>query len=200
MATPEQIAVWEALAEHFLDSETRHDIPGTALVCLNAGLTAAQAFDVWRWEITPVVGGNLWSVAGEWGCWDRAWLVERIEAVRARARRPGPLAHLLYRCQVHFNHRIWTAIERCMGILSAAPPEDRNRLEADLSWLAAHYFDFCGKPLAADADRVRLRALYDGSFLPLFRCIVFKDKITGESEAVCHARVLAALEPRDTEG
>jgi hypothetical protein len=53
--------VWEGLANQFLDTETRHFIPGLALMCVEAGLSTASAFDAWAYEVTPAVFFNLWK-------------------------------------------------------------------------------------------------------------------------------------------
>lgn len=49
---PQRVDVWVAMADHFLDTETRHELPRTALACLEAGLSAAEARDVWYYEVS----------------------------------------------------------------------------------------------------------------------------------------------------
>jgi hypothetical protein len=46
---PKRIEVWVAMADHFLDTETRHDIPLTAMRCIDAGMTFSEARRVWRY-------------------------------------------------------------------------------------------------------------------------------------------------------
>jgi hypothetical protein len=162
---PLTIAVWISMADHFLDTETRHDLPLTALCCVQAGLSPAQARDVWQHEVTPAVGFNLFSVAGEWAYWDRDWLLERIQRVRSswwhrpgwqRRRWPMPLMG---------GH--WLAIERSIEFLQAVPAAAERELVArDLARLARHLFDFCPKDLAtlAEDERARLRLLYPAPF------------------------------------
>ena len=88
---PATIAIWVSMADHFLDTESRPDLPLTALSCVEAGLSAAEARAVWEHDVAPAVGLNLLSFAGEWAGWDHDWLVARIEQVRARWwNRPGP--------------------------------------------------------------------------------------------------------------
>jgi len=83
------------------------------LLCVEAGLTAESARDVWRYEVTPAVWHNSWSVAGEWGYWDTEWLIEQIESNRGRwPNRPGLLGNLIYRIRVQFGHRDWIVLER----------------------------------------------------------------------------------------
>lgn len=161
--TPELVRVWKALADHFLDTETRQDIPHAALCCLQAGLTIDQARDIWCYEVTPVVGANLWIVAGEWAAWDEPWLLEHIRKVRARRRwKPSLLSCLLYRATIHFGHGTWLAIARCMTVLMEAPPEAREPLAGELGALSRHYFDFC--PPKAEPGHPFTRALRDTLF------------------------------------
>jgi hypothetical protein len=171
--TNERVEVWIALAQHFLDSETRQDIPACAWRCLQSGLTVEQARNVWRYEVTPAVFPNIWSMAGEWGCWNRQWLVARIKAARTK---PGLLSYLLYRCQVHLVHRVWLAIERCMNVLLAAPPEGRETMAHDLSLLAGHYFDDWPRELAADAATLQRLATLRETALSVFELAAFGDE------------------------
>jgi len=108
----QRIAVWMSMADHFLDTDTTDEVPATARLCVEAGLSIDEARAIWRYEVTPALYLNIWSVAGEWACWDRGALVQRIFHTRARLR--GPLGYLLYRIRVHFNHSVWLEIESCM--------------------------------------------------------------------------------------
>src|SRR5688500_807381 len=109
-----RIEAWVAMAEHFLDTETRQEIPMTAPRCVQAGLSTEQARLVWQYEVSPAVAFNVWDIAGEWAGWDRDWLVDRIIRLRRRRLgRPGPLSWLRYRLRVHFLHDVWLSIGRC---------------------------------------------------------------------------------------
>jgi len=192
-AQVDKTAIWLDLAEHFLDTETRHLIPASAGLCVRAGLSIEAAGNIWRYEVTPAVWPNLWSVAGEWGLWERDWLTSRIQALRGRfPNRPGAFAKLIYRLRVHYNHRVWVAIAACMEEFEHTPEFERQGLERNLGWLSRHYFDFCPTPVSA-VDRVTLRSLYYTTFLRVFEPLVFRDRIDGESKVVCNARVEAAL-------
>ena len=85
--------VGDRAAAAALDTEARHAIPGTALLWVEAGADEAAVRHAWRYEVTPAVWPNLWSVAGEWAGWNGAWLEARIRAAarsrlgRARAAR-----------------------------------------------------------------------------------------------------------------
>lgn len=189
----DRTAIWVDFAEHFLDTETRHLIPASAGLCVSSGVSIDEGCDIWRFEVTPAVSPNLWSVAGEWSGWDREWLCARIAERRRRLPIRVPfVANLRYRLIVHFNHEVWPAIAACMAALERAPEARRQELVKDLTWLARHYFDL--RPgAAACADRATLSALYQGTFLPIFERMVHRDGITGESRSACHARVEGAL-------
>lgn len=161
--------VWVAFADHFLDTETRHELPLAALAAVEGGLSIAEARDSWRYEVTPVVGANLWSVAGEWAGWDEEWLVAQVtRQLRRLRRRPGFASYLGYRLTVHFCHAYWVAIERLMAALLAVEPSARVAVADDLVLLGRHYFGFVPADLGLDAPgrREQLRRLYEEVFLP----------------------------------
>ena len=138
-----RIDVWMSMAEHFLDTENRSEIPCTATLCVRSGYTIDEARDIWCYEVTPAVSFNLRVMpGGEWGCWDEEWLVKRVQARRRASRsRPGRLSRWLYRVRVDGNHGVWVAIERCMSTLLCVKPEERDELSRDLAELARRYFD-----------------------------------------------------------
>jgi hypothetical protein len=177
----ERIKVWVAMADHFLDTETRHDIPPTALRCIHAGLSTEAARLVWQYEVSPAVGFNCWDMVGEWAGWNRDWLVKRIEGLRNRwDSRPGTCRWLRYRVRVHFIHNVWVAIGRCMDALLAVPvADDRTRMSRDLTYLARHYFDFCPDDPASltAAERSRIRSLYPEPFQRIMAPAVMREEV-----------------------
>lgn len=106
----ERIAIWLSMADHFLDSDTSDQIPETAALCVRVGLTIEQARDIWCHEVSPAVSFNLYLVAGEWGAWDEAWLLERVQKIRAKPR--GAIRRFLDRSALRYE--AWRSIERCM--------------------------------------------------------------------------------------
>lgn len=193
--TEELIAVWKSMADHFLDTETRHDIPHTALLCLRAGLSVEEAHAVWLREVSPVVGANLLSVAGEWAAWDEEWLVGevRTRALRRRSRPRGrPLAKLLARLRPDLNSSVWRSVERCMRELAEAPPERRDTLAEDLCLLARHYFDIgrWSEPALADSRRERLTTLSPTLFG------ILEPVTLGDERAAARERVERVLSER----
>ncbi|HWM85816.1 MAG TPA: hypothetical protein VNO33_08255 [Kofleriaceae bacterium] len=196
---PDRRAVWLALADQFLDTETRHSIPPAALACVEAGHSAEEARDIWRYEVTPVLWLNLRVTAGEWACWNEEWLADQIARRRGRwPNRAGRLAALVYRARAGAQEVTWTAIERCIRLLAATPPASRGRTAADLGLLARLYFDFCPEDLGeiAPERRRELSQLYQAVFLPIFAPLVVPGHgapESPESARSCAARVEAAL-------
>jgi hypothetical protein len=186
---PQLLAVWEAMADHFLDTETRQDLPMTALRCVEAGLSVEAAREVWKCDVVPAVGFNAFSVAGAWAGWDRAWLVGRIERVR---RRPRWLRRVRLACGIDVMRGARVAVERCIELLEATPPAQRAQLASDLTFLSRHAFEFAPKPLGSvdPAAQSRIRALYPDPFERLIGPAL----VPGEVPAM-KARLLTVLGP-----
>jgi hypothetical protein len=192
-ASPARVAVWESLAQHFLDNDTRPAIPHSAELCLDAGLSPAEAYNIWRYEVTPVLWTNLWNHLGEWAGWDTAWLVSTIESQKhSRFNQPGRFNALLYRWRIQSSHAVWVAVEACMHALLREPEASRRQLTANLTWLAEHYFDVAS-PDSPVACAARTSELFHATFLPIFRPLVVPNVHPRESLQLCEERVLAAL-------
>jgi GNAT superfamily N-acetyltransferase len=146
------VDVWMAMAEHFLDTETRHELPHTAFCCLRAGYTLEEARAIWTLEVWPALGFNLRYVAGEWAGWDRDWLIERI----GKPRTPGLLSRLLSRVG-GASSGDWVASERCMLALLETPPEQRGQRLALLEQTALHCLAPATVGDEADLGAARLR-------------------------------------------
>jgi hypothetical protein len=197
-------AIWIAFSDQFLDGEERDSIPHAALACVEAGCSVTEARDIWRHEVTPAVGFNLHSVAGEWGGWNRDWLLARVAARRSRGqnRLPGPVRYVAYRLRAGVAHSSWTAIERCMRLLEATDPARRPSVSSDLALLARVYFDddldHRHRELAAGLSperRRNLSLLFESAFLSIFRPLVVRWS-THESPRECARRVETFLSPR----
>lgn len=193
---PRLVEVWVAMADHFLDTETRQDIPLTAMRCVEAGLSVAEARDVWRYEVSRAVGFNLCDIAGEWAYWNREWLVERIERLRRRwDNTPWTARTLRYYLRAGIMDGVWRAIARHMeALLGFEGHEARAQAASDMAMLARHGFDFCPADFGALPEDTleRLRALFPDPFMhamaPAF--------VTPVEEGVARRRVKAALEGR----
>lgn len=187
MLSEARIEVWKAMAEQFLDTESRQCIPSVALVCAEAGLSTEQARQIWDDEVAPALAFNLLCVAGEWAAWDPEWLVAHIE----RRRRPSAWSKFWSRFRPRLLPGVWLAIERCLDALLALPsPQARRDLASDLGFLAAHYFDFCPRDLAtlSVAQRARVSALYPAPLRDLLG-----PALVGSEAKLAEQRVCAAL-------
>jgi hypothetical protein len=183
------VAVWVSMSDHFLDNETRPDLPLTALHCVEAGLSAAQARDIWRFELVPAVGANLLSMVGEWGCWNRDWLVERILRVRRSWwNRPG--LGRKFHLPLVLSRRDCHTMERCIEILYSVPePVAREQLARDFVALARIMLDFgmLERSIASAEDRERLSQLYPTPFKAVMWPVLFRSERADAEQRIQHA-------------
>ena len=186
------------MAEHFLDTETRHALPLTAWRCLDAGLSLQQARGVWRHEVVPAVGFNARTPVGEWAGWDPDWLRQRIEA--ARARRP---AWLWRRLDAWVDAAtlggIWPALAAFYGILERCAASERRPTAEALSTLARLWLfeDSLVDPLPpGPAALGRLRQLFPEPLSNALGLALLKEERRGDGPA----RVRAALEAAARDG
>lgn len=162
---PRLVAMWTSLADHFLDTETRDGVVRSALVCCEAGVDRDELERVWFDEVVPVVGGNLWSVAGEWAGWPDEWLLPRLAERRARRRGPTIMGRLRRRSPTGYR-TMFEAIATLLERVVALPEGDRAGFVDDASLLAGRYFDF-GHVLRAPSETptteraARLAHLFD---------------------------------------
>lgn len=85
-----RLPVWDAIADLFLDTEIDdRDRERIAHALARSPFSADALDDIYRYEVAPVVHGNLKIVAGEWAGFGEEWLGERIPAYLARS---GPLS------------------------------------------------------------------------------------------------------------
>lgn len=191
---PSRVVVWEAMAEHFLDTETRPQIPRTALCCVAHGLTIPAARDVWRFEVTPALWHNLWNPAGVWDGWSPRWLVERITAKRRSwLRRLRWLDAVCYRVSASDQDSYWRAMERVMQLLQDQPATEHGAIVSQLEWLAGHYFDVSSSsPCQRIVATGPVAALFDGGGRRILESLVVP--AFGESREAGEQRVRSALQ------
>ena len=80
-----RLPVWDAIADLFLDTELdAADRERIARALARSPFPADELDAIYRYEVAPVVHGNLKVVAGEWAGFGEAWLG------RAHPRVPGP--------------------------------------------------------------------------------------------------------------
>lgn len=67
--------LWTAFSEFWLDTElTEEDLTRIAQVAADSRYSVDELRDIYLYEVAPVVGANLLSVAGEWAGFDEEWL------------------------------------------------------------------------------------------------------------------------------
>lgn len=156
-----------AMAEHFLDTETRHRLPHTASLCVRAGLNAEQVRSLWCHDVAPVVGMNLLSPAGEWAGWNRDWLLRQIAARRARGRGWwGRWRNGWSRRMQPGNPGDLASLSRFVAVLSdTADVIAHDRMLADLLWLARCFFAMpLDEAAPSPTERQRLLHRYERHF------------------------------------
>jgi len=116
--------VWLAFSEFWLDIELDHtDLARIAEIARASGHSRAELRAIYLHEVAPVVGTNLFSVAGVWEGFDPAWLSKRC---RRRAERPPRWPRLATICRLYLilaTERHWRVIERA---LPADPAKHRD--------------------------------------------------------------------------
>ena len=70
--------VWIAMSDLFLDTDVRLSYPATACVLADSPFTINELELIFKKEVAPVVGWNLWAMMGAWDGFDENWLVSRI--------------------------------------------------------------------------------------------------------------------------
>lgn len=178
----ERTEVWLAMANQFLDSEERTDIPHLALTLVEAGLTVDEAHRVWMYEVAPALGGNLWSVAGAWGAWEPELVLTRIYATGWDPRRHHVMGAIAYFIVMAPFLGMFRAIGESMAVLAEVEGEARACRARDLGWLARQFFDFVPRP-AADADRRRLARMYESCFHRAMGAAILSSSERAEGDA-----------------
>ncbi|NOT93478.1 DUF7079 family protein [Ferruginibacter sp.] len=71
--------IWIALSEFYLDTELQDaDFRQIAFAIIDSPYTFEEVKTINKYEVFPVLQGNLLGVAGEWAGFDESWLVEKI--------------------------------------------------------------------------------------------------------------------------
>ncbi len=70
--------VWLVLSDLFLDTEAALSRVWRVSELARSPYSAAELEDILVFEVYPVCGPNLWSVAGVWAGFDADWLEARI--------------------------------------------------------------------------------------------------------------------------
>jgi len=148
-----------ALAELYLDTDVRDEIPRLAQRIVTSGLAREQVEQLWRRQVTPAVHWNLKSAAGEWAGFDRRWLLGEVSRKRAAALLDawpllGGLLHRLrsFGAEPEFRVALWLA-ERLRGLRASARPRRVALWQA----LVQVYYAVDGELIAPHSDRDSVR-------------------------------------------
>ena len=77
----QRLTIWRALSNLFLDTEVDDIIiKYIARTILESGLVLSEVEDILWYEVYPVLGNNLRSVAGVWDGWSDSWLLHHLPA------------------------------------------------------------------------------------------------------------------------
>lgn len=120
-----RIPVWEALSALWLDTELQPcELENIARTIALSPYSVAQMQEIRDYELMPVLGANLLSVAGEWAGFDAPWLIRQCR--RNVVRRESAWFRL--RCTVRvwllekFIRSDWQQLmERVCGMRSNTP-------------------------------------------------------------------------------
>ncbi|MCW5891107.1 MAG: hypothetical protein KIT14_11230 [bacterium] len=189
-------AVWEALADLFLDTETRWQLPAIAAVLVESGYAPEELERIWRRELLPELGGNVLQAAGEWAA---LALDEDRLAVRA-AGHTSLGERLVAWLAGRVLRRTWHALGTLRARLAALEPAARDARVALWSGLARLYFERTDAPdplgwqeglYRSGFDRAGCHAAFTHDVEPIFAALL----VGGERafEAARAARVRAGI-------
>ncbi len=81
-----RIPVWLALSDLYLDTDVTMSYDYIVRTLAASPFSLDELHEMLMYDVHPVLYSNLMSMAGEWGCFDEAWLTERVLAVREQPR------------------------------------------------------------------------------------------------------------------
>lgn len=106
--------VWQALSNMYLDTEnTEVEFELIAQRILRAGYSLAEAEQINRLEVFPLVGTNLASVAGDWAwdCYDQEALANAVAKLRRKSTWLGRLfLHGFHSCFRSMYAKDWDGV------------------------------------------------------------------------------------------
>ncbi|AXX92735.1 hypothetical protein CPU12_02590 [Malaciobacter molluscorum LMG 25693] len=81
MNNDDQLKMWRALSDLFLDTEIEDYIyKYVARTVSECGLSLAEAEEILWYEVYPVLEGNLRIITGVWEGWSDSWLLQNLPA------------------------------------------------------------------------------------------------------------------------
>ncbi len=81
-----RVPVWLALSDLYLDTDVTMSYDYIVRTLAASPFSLDELHEMLMYDVHPVLYSNLMSMAGEWGCFDEAWLTERVLAVREQPR------------------------------------------------------------------------------------------------------------------
>ncbi|MEM1416870.1 MAG: hypothetical protein AAGH15_18375 [Myxococcota bacterium] len=76
--------LWVALSDLYLDTDPSLFDEELRTAILGSGLPVSEVEAILELEVGPVVGPNLFDVAGEWSGFDETWLLREIARLKTR--------------------------------------------------------------------------------------------------------------------
>lgn len=81
-----RIPVWIALSDLYLDTDVTLSHDDIVRTLIASPYSLDELHEMLMYDVHPVLYPNLLSMAGEWGGFEEAWLIERILVVRKQPR------------------------------------------------------------------------------------------------------------------
>jgi hypothetical protein len=176
MSTLERRQLWSAMSDLYLDTEVRWDLPWLARRMAESDFSRTELERIFKFEVTPVVHGNMLDVAGEWAGFQDEWLFQAIEAHLPKTNAMSNAAlERRYAKQKH-AHQDWLATLEFYDVLQELPREEWLEHQQIWSALARFYFentvdphriDTWAKPLCSNPTRAL--AIFELEFEPIMR-------------------------------
>ena len=186
-------ALWLALSDLFLDTETRWSLPRIAGIAVKRGFTWPQVKFALEKEVAPVVGPNLLSVAGEWAGFEEDWLFKNIRSSKNSLIKQGAAKIWSY-----ISREQLQALEKLYQYLDDWEASDADELQNEIRLLSdllhlhlekdwMRCFSLWSKLKTFDLFPLeRVQASYTNGIIPQNKFLLWSDKVeTDPTEAKC---------------
>lgn len=192
--------VWYAVADLFLDTETRWELPRIAQVLRASGYEEAELVAIFQWEVAPECAWNLYAVTGEWA----ALPLNEERLARRAARRPSYLRRMLARMTTPDFLRVqWRAVLDLRALLAELPEPAGRSLARVWSALAHAYLEVRLDDLfmldtqlmairESGLSRARCETALRDEIAPLYRGLLTASERTSEPARLACAEALIA--------
>jgi hypothetical protein len=115
--------IWIALSEFYLDTELGDsDFREIAFTILNSPYSLDEVKSINKYEVFPVLQGNLLSPAGVWAGFDEDWLVDKISSRLASKTKLNDLGvELSYQALKWMSKDYWEKLEKMYNDIKINP-------------------------------------------------------------------------------